>query len=133
MHNCAKCHHCRICKTYFREGSFFGPPNPWAAPKNWPIINKVKIVLIFSNKTFYQTCECNSQVLTNFTMFSNFTFWLLLCFFMTDIQAYWIQRFFNLANKIFTKKDIHSARKIAWNIKSFSVPFFNHFIQSSPP
>ena len=26
-YNCAKCHHCRICKTYFKEGQLFGPPN----------------------------------------------------------------------------------------------------------
>ena len=41
-----------------------------------------------------------------YTIFSTFTFWLLFCLFMTEIQAYWKQRFFNLANKIFTKKDI---------------------------
>ena len=25
VHNCAKCHHCRICKTYFREVDLFSP------------------------------------------------------------------------------------------------------------
>ena len=31
-YNCAKCHHSRICKTYFRERSLFGPQNSWAGP-----------------------------------------------------------------------------------------------------
>ena len=44
MHNCAKCHQCRIYKTYLREGSLYGLPNPWAALKKRPIVNKVKIV-----------------------------------------------------------------------------------------
>ena len=35
-YNCAKCHHCRVCVTDFREGS-----HPWVAPKK-PILNRVK-------------------------------------------------------------------------------------------
>ena len=50
-YNWATCHHCRICKTYFKEGSLFGFPNPWAASKKMFIINRVKIVLSFSSNT----------------------------------------------------------------------------------
>ena len=45
-------------------------------------------------------------------------------------ESHWIWRFFNLANKIVTKKD--SARITAWNIEPFLIPFFNHFTQPSP-
>ena len=52
MHKCAKCHHCRISKTYFRERSLFGPPNLWAAPKKGPSSIRLK-----SHKSF-QTTLC---------------------------------------------------------------------------
>ena len=40
-YNCAKCHHCRICVTDFREGGLFAPsPHLWAARKK-PILNSV--------------------------------------------------------------------------------------------
>ena len=39
--------------------------------------------------------------------FSNVHFLVtILFFFMIEIQAYWIQSYFNLTNIIFTKKDI---------------------------
>ena len=42
MYNCAKFHHCRICVTDFREGTFLPHlrPHPWVAPKR-PILNRV--------------------------------------------------------------------------------------------
>ena len=58
---------------------------------------------------FYRTVEKVEMVDGNdqgapFSQLS--TFWLLFCFFMIEIHAYWIQSYFKLANKIFNKKDI---------------------------
>ena len=36
----------------------------------------------------------------------NFSILVTILFFMIEIQAYWIQRYFNLTNKILFKKDI---------------------------
>ena len=46
MYNCVKRHYCRICKTYFREGSLFGPPNLWVAPTKRPIVSKFKVKIV---------------------------------------------------------------------------------------
>ena len=61
-------------------------------------------------------------------------FCFLVCFFlMIKIQVCWIERLFNLTNKIFSKKNWYSDGIIAWEIRPFSTPFFNHFTQLSPP
>ena len=70
-----------------------------------------------------------------------FALWVLLPYlhilvtillFVIEIQAYWMQRFFNLTNEVSTKKG-YRARIIASNAKPFPNPFFKHFIQPSPP
>ena len=52
---------------------------------------------------FYKIVE---KILTSTTIFSTFPLLLLFCFFMIEMQAYWILRYFDLTNKIFTKKNI---------------------------
>ena len=65
--NSAKCHHCRICKKYFREGAHLLTPIPWAALKKRPIVNRVKIA--------FQTTLCKYNSLTKFR--SKFQFRIL--------------------------------------------------------
>ena len=144
MHNYAKCHHCRICKTYFREGSLFCPSNPWVAPKKGP--SSIRLIsyksfqttlcklpwlnldLNSSFKFFYsftsswksyqnQTCDGNSQVLTNTTIFSTFTFWLL--FFLLWLRF----KHTEYKGSLNFDQNGYSTGKIAWNIKSFSAWF----------
>ena len=43
-YNFAKCHHCRICKAYFREGAFLVPPIPEQPRKKGPPSIWVNIV-----------------------------------------------------------------------------------------
>ena len=52
---------------------------------------------------FYKIVE---KILTSTTIFSTSPLLLLFCFFMIEMQAYWILRYFDLTNKIFTKKNI---------------------------
>ena len=60
-YKCAKRHHCRICKAYFKEGSLFGAPNPWAASKKRPSSIGLKV-----HNAFQTTLKFHFQILLQF-------------------------------------------------------------------
>ena len=61
-YNCSNFHHCRMCVTNFRNGTFLSP-YPWAAPK-MPILNRVNATFPLKSSTFDENAESWSPTLT---------------------------------------------------------------------
>ena len=78
-YSCAKCHHCRICKTYFREGGFLVPPICEQPRKKGP-----SSIGLISHKSFQQLFVNNhdySKAMIKFR--TKFQFQILLQFYRT--------------------------------------------------